>query len=357
LLSAVEKGHDGLFRQIAEVRYRMSLAVEKKRLLQTQERFRRARLLVIGDVMADHYVWGDVARISPEAPVPVVRVQREELRLGGAANVAKNLRTLGAAVTLCGVLGDDESGRRIRRLLRGLAVDDSGLLTDAERRTIVKTRVIAQHQQVTRVDWESVAPIAARDRKLLIALIAGRVKDFDAVVVSDYAKGVVDRELLDALRRASRRHRVPVAIDPKIANATHYFGFATMTPNHHETGELLGVKLTNTNEAIHPAGRRLRKKLRLDSLVVTRGEEGMTLFFGADEVVDLPTVAREVYDVTGAGDTVIAALACGLGVGANLRDAALLANFAAGVVIAEIGTVGAPNEAVAKAVREAKKIG
>jgi D-beta-D-heptose 7-phosphate kinase/D-beta-D-heptose 1-phosphate adenosyltransferase len=334
----------------------MSLVDQRRRLLDLLKKYADARVLVLGDVMADHYVWGDVARISPEAPVPVVRVRREELRLGGAANVANNLRALGAKVALCGVIGDDETGRQLRRRLWDIQVDDACVLADPERRTTVKARVIAQHQQVTRVDWESDGQLQPRERRRILDYLAAQMPKTDAVIVSDYAKGLIGKELLDGLRRLAAKRRTPVAVDPKIRNMPFYRGFTTMTPNHHETGEMLGVRLPNTNEAVHPAGRKLRKKLRLDSLVVTRGEEGMTLFFGEDEALDLPTVAREVYDVTGAGDTVIAALTCGLAVGATLHDAASIANFAAGIVIAEVGTACATAAQTAKAIREAKLI-
>jgi D-beta-D-heptose 7-phosphate kinase/D-beta-D-heptose 1-phosphate adenosyltransferase len=334
----------------------MNLRERKKRLSALLKRYAGARMLVIGDAMVDRYIWGDVARISPEAPVPIVRVTREELRLGGAANVASNLRALGASVSLCALVGDDEPGRELRARLTGVAVDDCCLFTAAGRRTVVKERVIAQHQQVVRVDWDDDRPPAPRDRRQMIDFLAAAMPATDGVVVSDYAKGAIGKELLDALRRLAASRRVPVVVDPKIRNAHHYRGFASMTPNHHEAGEMLGVRLPNTNEAIHPAGRRLRKKLRLDTLVITRGEEGMTLFFEDESVVDLPTVAREVYDVTGAGDTVIAALGCGLAVGGSLLDAARIANYAAGIVIAEVGAASAPAAKIAEAIREAKTV-
>lgn len=332
----------------------MTLSDQKKRLLDIIRRFSSARVMVVGDVMADHYVWGEVERISPEAPVPVVRVAREEVLLGGAANVAANLQALGAQARLLGIVGQDDRAAQLRGILAAAGIDSTMLLGLVERPTIVKTRVIAHNQQVVRVDWEHDEPLKVKHRKLLLEMLAAQAPHLDAVIVSDYGKGVIDKSLLDQLRRLSRRHGVTVAVDPKIRNMPHYHGFTTMTPNHHETGQALGIKLANRNAEVHQAGRRLRKKLRLDSLVVTRGEGGMSLFFGENEVVDIPTVAREVYDVTGAGDTVIAALTCGLAVGAGLHEAAQIANHAAGLVIAEIGTASAAAAEVARAIRGAR---
>jgi D-glycero-beta-D-manno-heptose-7-phosphate kinase len=333
----------------------MTVNERKKRLLGMIKGFADARILVVGDVMADHYLWGQVDRISPEAPVPVVRVRREDHLLGGAANVAANLRELGAKVSLCSVIGEDEAGRRLLTGLAGIDVD--GLVFSAkERSTTVKIRVVAHSQQVVRVDWEDSEFVGVKYRNKMIEGLAAKMPDLDAVIVSDYGKGVVDKTLLDGIRQLARRHKVLVAVDPKIRNMPHYRGFFTMTPNHHETGEALGIKLENTDKAVHAAGKRLRRKLRLNSLVVTRGEEGMSLFTGDDQVVDIPTVAREVFDVTGAGDTVIATLACGLAAGATLHEAALIANFAAGLAIAEVGTASVTAAAVAAAIRSAKRL-
>ncbi|MDP8224957.1 MAG: D-glycero-beta-D-manno-heptose-7-phosphate kinase [Candidatus Lernaella stagnicola] len=331
----------------------MTLTERKKHLQQIVKRFGDARVLVIGDVMADQYVWGDVERISPEAPVPVVRVKRVGHMLGGAANVADNLRKLGVRVSLCGVIGNDETGAKVRDMLAGVEIE-RGLLVSKERDTTVKMRVVAHNQQVVRIDTENPETIGGRYRKRIVEAFKAMMPELDAVIVSDYGKGVIDKNLLDELRKAARKYGVRVAVDPKIRNMAHYRAFTTMTPNHHETGEALGIKLTNVDKEIHAAGRRLRRKLRLESLVVTRGEEGMSLFFGDDKIIDIPTMAREVYDVTGAGDTVIATLTCALAVGANLHDAALIANFAAGLVIAEVGAASVSGKQLQAAIRTAK---
>jgi len=333
----------------------MTLSERKKKLLARLKAFGELRVLVVGDVMADHYLWGDVERISPEAPVPVVHVRDEETKLGGATNVASNLHTLGAAVDVCAVVGDDDEGRLIREQLAGMGVDGGGLLVSKERHTTRKTRVIAHNQQVVRVDWEKTAPLSAAMTDRMLARIREQLPKLDAVIVSDYGKGVVNKRLLDGLREMVKKGLI-VAVDPKIHNMRYYHGLTTMTPNHHESAQALGIKLDNVDEQIHRAGVKILKRYRLKSLVITRGEEGMSLFEKSKHQVDIPTVAKEVYDVTGAGDTVIAALTCGLAAGANLHQAAQIANFAAGVVIAEVGTASAEQRQVAAAIRGAKDL-
>lgn len=334
----------------------MTVTEKKKRLLGLLNDLSKARIMVIGDVMADHYLWGEVERISPEAPVPVVHVQKDQTLLGGAANVVNNLRGLGCQVQLCGIVGNDEQGQRISEQLADLDVDDSCLLVVEDRHTTVKSRVIAHNQQVVRVDWEKSAPISRRHIRWMLERIEERLGELDGIIISDYGKGVVNKALLDGLRAKAVPAGVKIAVDPKIQNMRHYHGFYTMTPNHHESGQVLGMKLSNTDQDIHRAGKKIIKRYRLQSLVITRGEEGMSLFENGDHVTDIPTVAKEVYDVTGAGDTVIAALSCGLAVGGSLYEAAQIANFSAGVVIAEVGTAAVKAKRVAEAIRAAKDI-
>jgi len=334
----------------------MALNERKKRLLNLLRQFDGARIMVIGDVMADHYIWGDVERISPEAPVPVVHVREEKTLLGGATNVVRNIVALGAQAEILAVVGDDRNGRYIREQLDELGVTEARLHVAEDRHTTVKARVIAHGQQVVRVDWEEVAPLNRALVDEMLAQVRARLPHIDAIIVSDYGKGVINKPLLDGLRDLAVPAGKMVAIDPKIENMRHYHGFTTMTPNHHESGHALGIKLNNTDEDIHRAGPKILRRYRLQSLVITRGEKGMSLFDRKGHVVDIPTVAKEVYDVTGAGDTVIAALTCGLAVGGSLRDAALIANFAAGIVIAEIGTATASAAEVAAAVRAAGEL-
>jgi D-beta-D-heptose 7-phosphate kinase/D-beta-D-heptose 1-phosphate adenosyltransferase len=334
----------------------MTLPERKKRLLALLRRFAGARIMVIGDVMADHYIWGDVERISPEAPVPVVHVREEKTLLGGATNVVRNVVALGAQAEVCSVIGDDRNGRYIREQLAELGVNEAHLRVADDRHTTVKSRVIAHNQQVVRVDWETAGPIGAALVRDMLDHVRERLPRVDAIIISDYGKGVVNKLLLDGLREIAVPAGKLVAIDPKIENMRHYHGFTTMTPNHHESAHALGIKLRNDDGEIHRAGPKILKRFRLQSLVITRGEKGMSLFDRRGHVADIPTVAKEVYDVTGAGDTVIAALTCGLAVGGSLHDAALIANFAAGIVIAEVGTAAASHAEVAAAIRATKDL-
>jgi D-beta-D-heptose 7-phosphate kinase/D-beta-D-heptose 1-phosphate adenosyltransferase len=300
-------------------------------------RFAGKRVLVLGDVMIDQFIWGDVERISPEAPVPVVRVQSESFRLGGAANVAANLRALGARAYLAGVMGDDAGAGVVADLVRSQGIDGSAILSVPKRPTTLKTRIIAHGQQVVRLDREHADALDADTRRALLARLQTLVPDLDGIVIADYAKGVIDAPMMTGLRRALGKRSVPVAVDPQVKNTPLYRGLTIITPNHHEAGAAAGRKLV-TEEDVLWAGRTLLKKLRLRAVLITRGEKGMALFEQGGGVTLIPTVAREVYDVTGAGDTVIATLALALAAGASMPDAAAISNFAAGVVVGEVGT-------------------
>ena len=300
---------------------------------------RGRRVVVFGDVMLDEFVWGDVSRISPEAPVPVVDVRRESVRLGGAANVLANLVALGARARVIGVAGRDGAGARLVEELRAAGAEGD-LIFDDNRPTTTKTRVIAHNQLVVRADRERRAPVEARTEELLIEALAGALREADALVVSDYDKGAVTpRVLREILRRASEAG-VRVLVDPKIRNFDFYRPATLVTPNHHEA-----LRLTNdedhSDEGVARAARALRERLGCRSVLITRGEQGMMLLDGDGEPVYVPTVAREVYDVTGAGDTVIATLAAALTAGATLPEAAMLANHAAGIVVGKLGTATA----------------
>ena len=306
------------------------------RLVRIVEKFAKAQILVVGDLMVDQFIWGKVDRISPEAPVPVVRVQSESLLLGGAANVANNLRSLGARAPLCGIVGDDAMGDRLLGLLKESAIETSGVFSHPRRPTIVKTRIIAHSQQVVRVDWERDEPISRKIRDRMLDFATGRIPDCGAVIISDYGKGVVDRRFADGIKRLASAKKIPVAVDPHVAHTQYYKGASVITPNNHEAGAMIGRKLATEKEVLW-GGRTLLKKLDLESVLVTRGEQGMTVFERGGDVFHIPTVAREVFDVTGAGDTVIAVFALARAVGAGLRDAAVIANAAAGIVVGEIG--------------------
>jgi len=304
-------------------------------------RFRQANILVLGDVIIDHFIWGSVSRISPEAPVPVVNVTREQLLLGGAANVLRNIVSLGGRGALCGMIGDDIMGRECAALLKALPASDAGLVR-SRRPTIVKTRVVAQGQQVVRYDREVTGPPSPATMALLKDFLSQALPDYDAVVVSDYAKGVVDEELmhhLQELRRqlAARGRDLPLILDPKPVRPARFRGATIMTPNQPEAERLSGVSIVD-QEALLLAARRIRRELDCRAVLITRGEAGMALLDEEGQLTTIPTMAREVYDVTGAGDTVAASLALGMASGCPLSHAARLANYAAGVVVGKVGT-------------------
>jgi D-glycero-beta-D-manno-heptose-7-phosphate kinase len=295
-----------------------------------QETLSRARVLVVGDAMLDRYFFGDVERISPEAPVPVVRVTREEARLGGAANVALNVKSLGAHVTLITVVGNDEPAVRLQGLLQEKGVA-SILGTDTKLHTCVKLRVIGRAQQLVRVDFES-----QPDHEVLAAMLSDYSRvlpQHDAVLFSDYGKGGLAHipRMIELARTAGK----PVLVDPKGVDYLRYTGATVITPNRSELSQVVGG--WSSEEQLHERAERLRESLRLDSLLLTRSEEGMSLFDAAGHV-RVAAKAREVFDVTGAGDTVIAVVAAMLACGMSLRDALPIANRAAGIVVGKFGT-------------------
>lgn len=300
-------------------------------------KFSSVRVAVVGDLMVDQFVYGNAERISPEAPVPVVTVDREVFLLGGAANVVHNLRSLGAQVEVAGVVGADPMGELLRRELEGIGVGCEGLVELEERPTALKTRVIAQHQQVVRFDRERKGAVPARTTKAMVGQLCERLPALDAIVVSDYGKGVVTRALMEGVVRAAREAGVVVSVDPKPENVSIYRGVTVMTPNVKETEAMAGVRARSDEEATS-AGRRLLKRLNCRAVLVTRGERGMTLVEEDGNVGHIPTSARDVFDVTGAGDTAISALTLAWAAGAPPIEAAHLANLAAGIVVGKLGT-------------------
>lgn len=314
----------------------------------TQERarsiadaFAGKRIIVLGDVMLDEFIWGRVRRISPEAPVPVVEVDRQTLALGGAGNVVSNLVALGAATTPIGVVGDDLDADRLRGAFDELGVSAVRLVVDSARPTTVKTRIIAHNQQVVRADRESRARIAAEIENSVAESFRGEIEAADAVVVSDYGKGLLTPGLLAHALRAAREGGLIVCLDPKMRSFVHYQPVTVITPNNQEASDASGIPIED-EQSLTEAGLKLLGSIDTRAVLITRGEEGMALFTGGGpdgaEVTHIPTVAREVYDVTGAGDTVIATLALALASGASLEEAAVLANHAAGVVVGKVGT-------------------
>ncbi len=309
----------------------------KERLIRGVDRLASARALVIGDIILDAYVWGDATRISPEAPVPVVEVREETRTLGGAANVVHNMVNLGAGPLLCGVVGRDRGGKEILGRLKSLGLSTEGVLSDSGRPTTVKTRVVARSQQVIRFDRESRAAASARTTRRLLGFVEHRMADLDVVVVSDYGKGVVTGPLMEGIVAMAKKANVPVAVDPKVSHALRYRGVDVMTPNHHEAGMLCGFEISD-DETLIRSGHQLLDHFGCSLVLITRGKDGMSLFTAGGRVHHIPTVARKVFDVTGAGDTVMATFSLGLGAGLDPRTAAVIANAAAGIVVGEIGT-------------------
>ena len=311
------------------------------------ERMAGQKILVIGDVMIDEWIWGSVSRISPEAPVPVVNVSDHSFTLGGAGNVASNLRALGAHVAFAGVVGDDAEAQRVRGLFEGLQVDHRGLMASRGRPTTRKTRVVAHNQQVVRADWESTTPLQPDERARLAAYIAKTAPDYDAVILSDYAKGLFARELVEAARVA------PVlTADPKPQNLDLFVGVTCVAPNVLEAASASGISISD-DRSLERAARILLERLRCRYVLITRGERGMALYGRDGEHLVVPAVARTVYDVSGAGDTVIAVLTLALAAQAPIEGAVQLANFAAGAVVEKLGTATASPEEIVALVGEA----
>jgi len=300
-------------------------------------RFSGRRLMVLGDLMLDHYLWGRCERISPEAPVPVVDVQRESSSLGGAGNVAANLASLGAEPVLVGVMGDDAHGQQLLDAFAERGVNTRSLVRDATRPTTFKTRIIAQHQQVVRADWESRADVDAAALQGVLDAIAREIPRCEGLIVSDYGKGVVTRPVLEHAISLARKHGIAISVDPKESHIDAYRGVNILTPNQHEAGWVMGRRIVD-EASLMDVGRGLQKKLDAEGVLVTRGPDGMSLFERSGRTTHLPTVAREVFDVTGAGDTVVSVVALSLAAGADYPEACYLANHAAGVVIREVGT-------------------
>lgn len=305
------------------------------------QRFSSLKILVVGDLMLDHYIWGDVHRISPEAPVPVVQAMRETHTAGGAANVALNLASLGLGVSVCGSVGEDEAGEKLRRLLEEKGIDSEGCFKIDGLSTVVKTRVVVRTQQLCRIDREAARSAYGIDSvvgsgELLEKLIAG----CDAVIVSDYAKGVITQELMDRCFALAARNGKLLAVDPKPARMLKFKGAGLMTPNRHEALELAGIPEPPIGEEypLEDVCRNIHGKYSPELLVVTLGADGMVVSECGKVVEILPTNAREVFDVSGAGDTVIATLTAALAAGASPVDAAKFANLAAGVVVSKVGT-------------------
>jgi rfaE bifunctional protein kinase chain/domain len=301
------------------------------------DKFASRRVLVIGDIMLDRYWWGKVSRISPEAPVPVVRMDHETLAAGGAANVAANIAGLGAYPILIGVVGNDDESSLLPGVIEARSISSKHLVTAKGRRTTVKTRIIAHSQQVARIDNESDDSLNAEAETAVIAKFDSVLSQAAAIVISDYAKGTLTDNVTRHVIEAATGKQIPVLVDPKGRDYRKYRGATILTPNRREAADACGLE-ENTQDMVDIAGNRLLTDLDLQSVLVTQGEDGMTLFRTGQKPYHLHTLARDVYDVTGAGDTVIASLAVAIAAGADAAVAAEIANVAAGIVVEQVGT-------------------
>jgi D-beta-D-heptose 7-phosphate kinase/D-beta-D-heptose 1-phosphate adenosyltransferase len=307
-------------------------------------RFDDLQLLVAGDVLLDEYLVGDVDRISPEAPVPVVRVRSESFALGGAGNVVRNVAALGARCTFCSSVGTDAEGDAVIALLEELGVATDGVARVAGRPTTRKSRVVARTQQIVRVDRETHEPVPPAVARRLVGVVADAAPDVDGAILEDYGKGLFTSATIRKLMQALAAAEVPVAVDPK-GELAPFKGAALLKPNLREAQELSGIRLREPRD-LDRVAKRLRSKIGGGAIAVTRGGEGMSLFGEDGPRIDVPTPTREVYDVQGAGDTTIAALVLSLRAGATLREAAVIANAAAGVVVGKVGTATASRDEV-----------
>ena len=323
-----------------------------KNLKEIIGRFNKAKILVVGDLILDEYIWGQVERISPEAPVPVVWANRRTYVPGGAANVANNIRALDSQVCLLGAVGSDANAKILLSELKKRRIDTTGIFVEPKRHTTVKTRIIAGHQQMVRMDWEHTHSLPKQLNSKIINFIKKNLDNFDGVIIEDYGKGVINTELLEEVIRLAHKNKKIITVDPKEENFQYYHGVTSITPNRKELENAIrNLKIRDTTNSFHVhndrlgtdkdinlAATQILKYLSLESLLVTLGENGMRLFEKNGRTTHIPTVAQEVFDVSGAGDTVIATFTLALSCNAKNLEAAHIANFAAGIVVSKLGT-------------------
>ena len=322
--------------------------ISKKRALEIIDRFHLSKVLVVGDIMVDQFIWGKVSRISPEAPVPVVQVTSETLLLGGCANVLNNVFSMGGKVAVSGIVGSDTMGTWLLDTLQKMNIDTAGVIVEQGRPTIVKTRVIAHNQQVVRFDREDKGPVTQDSLQRVIAYIKSIKDSLGAVIISDYNKGVFSEQLVREIREITAKRGIILCIDPKQSDFSLYRGCDLITPNRQETERALGREIERSDDLTR-GGTALLTDFGFRALLVTMGEEGMTLFEHDGAVTHIPAVAREVFDVTGAGDTVIGVFALCVAAGATFTEAAVLANHAAGIAVGKVGTAPVYRDELKKA--------
>jgi len=326
------------------------LIIEESRIESIFSHFSEKPIIILGDVMMDRYLWGEVNRISPEAPVPVVEVKEETLHLGGAANVAINVCKLGAEPYLIGIIGNDLKSEIFNILLGDNGIRSDCIIIDKNRPTTVKTRIIANNQQVVRADQESTEEIGPELEDEIYEMVDSKIDHARALIISDYGKGVITRSLLERVISLCHSKNIFIAVDPKDVHFKSYKKVSVITPNHHEAGFAYGKRIRNVDD-LKEVGWGLLKILEAESILITRGAEGMALFEKGDRLTFWPTVARKVFDVTGAGDTVISSFAVSKAAGATLPEAAFIANLAAGMVVSEMGTAQVRKDELLKEIR------
>jgi rfaE bifunctional protein kinase chain/domain len=304
------------------------------------DKFKQLQVLVIGDLMIDEYLWGSVERISPEAPVPVVSIEKESHALGGAGNVINNLRAMGAKVFAIGTAGTGKAGKMIFEKLSELGVETDCIVSEPERPTTRKTRVIASNQQVLRIDKELKKQITSHTLEKLMSMIETKMDLVDIIIISDYDKGLVTKELVERTTALAQKYKIFTLADPKSLNFLKYFNVSILTPNMKEAGLAANIDIV-TDQDLAQAGEKIMKQAGLEKLLITCGKDGMVLFEKGVSPHSIASKARQVFDVSGAGDTVIALLGLGLAAGASFRDSAMVANAAAGIVVAKVGTATA----------------
>ncbi|MCP4653652.1 MAG: D-glycero-beta-D-manno-heptose-7-phosphate kinase [Candidatus Omnitrophica bacterium] len=308
---------------------------KKQDLSKIISKFKNKNVLVVGDLILDHYILGKVDRISPEAPVPVVWANKEDFVCGGAANVGLNLVSLGAKVSLCGILGKDHFGKVLLDHITKGGIDTALVIKDKSRPTTIKTRILANHQQVVRVDWESVEFLTYRMNKAILEKVEKTIDNFDAVIIEDYGKGMINPSLVGDLVSLCKKKKKIITVDPKEEHLDYYENVTALTPNLKEAEVAANMKIRNKDQ-LPLLGELIVEKLKPKALLITLGEEGMMLFEDGRHHT-IPTAALEVFDVSGAGDTVIAAFTLALATGAAFIDSAIIANFAAGIVVGKLG--------------------
>lgn len=313
------------------------MPLKEKRIKEIIGGLGKSKIMVLGDIMLDEYLFGSVSRISPEAPVPVVEISSDKFLLGGAANVAANIRQLGDEPILLGLVGEDEASIKLSQLLKSIKISNAYLINDKSRKTTIKTRIIANNQQVVRADRENTHEMDRDTERIVLGRFNDVVDELSAVIISDYGKGAITLSLLEKVMEICLKKDIFVAVDPKETHFHNYKKVSVITPNHHEAGFAYGKRIRNESD-LNEVGNGLLKKLEAKSILITRGAEGMSLFRVNEEPKHIPTFARQVYDVTGAGDTVIATFVSAISSGADLLEAAVVANAGAGITVREVGT-------------------